>query len=52
MNIAPAQAERPMHRTDIEGFGHHEDRLEMEYAAGRLPLYSTTGGRATTLLPT
>ena len=24
------QSEKPMHRTDIEGFGHHEDRVEME----------------------
>ena len=26
----------PMHRTDIEGFGHYEDRREMELAAGSI----------------
>jgi hypothetical protein len=25
-----------MHRTDIEGFGHHEDRIQMEHFAGAL----------------
>lgn len=29
----------PMHRTDIEGFGHYEDRREMEQYAG------SVGGR-------
>jgi hypothetical protein len=34
-----------MHRTDIEGFGHHEDRVEMEHYAGTataLPAYASS----------
>ncbi len=42
--IQPAAAQNPMHRTDIEGFGHHEDRIEMEMRVGALgrPAYATT----------
>lgn len=34
-----------MHRTDIEGFGHYEDRREMELKAGSIggPALATTG---------
>jgi len=34
----------PMHRTDIEGFGHYEDRREMEQYAGSVggQAYTTT----------
>ena len=35
-------AMNPMHRTDIEGFGHYEDRREMEQYAG------SVGGQAYT----
>jgi hypothetical protein len=39
----------PMHRTDIEGFGHYEDRREMEQYAGSVGGQAyTTAGAATT----
>lgn len=43
--LSQPSAQAPMHRTDIEGFGHHEDRLEMEQYAGTattLPVYNTS----------
>jgi hypothetical protein len=39
----------PMHRTDIEGFGHYEDRREMEQYAGSVGGQGyTTAAAATT----
>jgi hypothetical protein len=39
----------PMHRTDIEGFGHYEDRREMEQYAGSVGGQAyTTASQATT----
>ena len=48
MSTQAVAAERPMHRTDIEGFGRHEDRLEMEHVSTRHPGYSATGVGGTT----
>jgi|LauGreDrversion4_2_1035121.scaffolds.fasta_scaffold77619_3 hypothetical protein len=49
---AAAAPLNPMHRTDIEGFGHYEDRREMELTAGSIggPALATTAATGSSMI--